>query len=112
MATTWLAAVGVTPVTWAEFIEAGLLRMYRRDRSVLMAELRTFIDRLRRWHDLGPARGPATLCVAGSGRVIGHRWVAEALAACRGGPVLSAWRGIVCVGCVEVIAGADSRRCC
>lgn len=35
------------PVTWAEFVEAGLLRMYRRDRSVPMAELRAFIDRLR-----------------------------------------------------------------
>jgi hypothetical protein len=35
------------PVTWAEFIEAGLLRSYRRDRNVPMAELRVFIDRLR-----------------------------------------------------------------
>ncbi|MGH3870930.1 MAG: DUF433 domain-containing protein [Pseudonocardiaceae bacterium] len=35
------------PVTWAEFVEAGLLRMYRRDRNVPMAELRAFIDRLR-----------------------------------------------------------------
>jgi uncharacterized protein (DUF433 family) len=35
------------PVTWAEFIEAGLLRTYRRDRNVPMAELRAFIDRLR-----------------------------------------------------------------
>lgn len=34
-------------VTWAEFIEAGLLHMYRRDRNVPMAELRAFIDRLR-----------------------------------------------------------------
>ena len=33
-------------VTWAEFVEAGLLRSYRRHR-VPMAELRTFIDKLR-----------------------------------------------------------------
>lgn len=35
------------PVTWAEFVEAGLLRSYRRDLGVRMAELRVFIDRLR-----------------------------------------------------------------
>ncbi len=35
------------PVTWAEFVEAGLLRSYRRDSNVPMAELRLFIDRLR-----------------------------------------------------------------
>lgn len=34
-------------LTWAEFIEAGLLRSYRRDLNVGMAELRTFIDTLR-----------------------------------------------------------------
>lgn len=34
------------PVTWAEFIEAGLLRSYRRN-GVPMAELRAFIDLLR-----------------------------------------------------------------
>ena len=34
------------PVTWAEFIEAGLLRSYRRS-GIPMAELRTFIDLLR-----------------------------------------------------------------
>lgn len=33
-------------VTWAEFVEAGLLRSYRQHR-VPMAELRTFIDELR-----------------------------------------------------------------
>lgn len=33
-------------VTWAEFIEAGLLRQYRK-RQVPMAELRAFIDGLR-----------------------------------------------------------------
>lgn len=35
------------PVTWAEFVEAGLLREYRRQR-VPMAELRAFIDHIRR----------------------------------------------------------------
>jgi uncharacterized protein (DUF433 family) len=36
-----------SPVTWAEFIEAALLRQYRRQHRVPMAELRTFIDTLR-----------------------------------------------------------------
>jgi uncharacterized protein (DUF433 family) len=35
------------PLTWAEFVEAGLLRSYRRDLGVRMAELRAFVDRLR-----------------------------------------------------------------
>jgi uncharacterized protein (DUF433 family) len=35
-------------VTWAEFIEAGLLRQYRREHRVPMAELRAFIDIVRR----------------------------------------------------------------
>ncbi len=34
-------------VTWAEFIEAGMLRQYRREHQVPMAELRAFIDTLR-----------------------------------------------------------------
>ena len=34
-------------VTWAEFIEAALLRQYRREHGVPMAELRAFIDTLR-----------------------------------------------------------------
>jgi len=34
-------------VTWAEFVEAGLLREYRRTHGVPMAELRAFIDRIR-----------------------------------------------------------------
>jgi uncharacterized protein (DUF433 family) len=34
------------PVTWAEFIEAGLLRSYRRT-GIPMAELRAFFDLLR-----------------------------------------------------------------
>ena len=38
---------GRGPVTWAEFVEAGLLREYRRAHRVPMAELRTFIDLLR-----------------------------------------------------------------
>lgn len=37
---------GRAPVTWAEFVEAGLLREYRRHR-VPMAELRSFIDLIR-----------------------------------------------------------------
>jgi uncharacterized protein (DUF433 family) len=38
---------GDRTVTWAEFIEAGLLRQYRREHHVPMAELRGFIDLLR-----------------------------------------------------------------
>lgn len=38
---------GRSPVTWAEFIEAGLLRLYRRRHKIPMAELRAFIDLLR-----------------------------------------------------------------
>ena len=38
---------GHPPVTWAEFVEAGLLRSYRRDARVPMRELRTFIEVLR-----------------------------------------------------------------
>jgi uncharacterized protein (DUF433 family) len=34
-------------VTWAEFVEAGLLRSYRREHDVPLKELRDFIDRLR-----------------------------------------------------------------
>jgi uncharacterized protein (DUF433 family) len=34
-------------VTWAEFVEAALLRSYRRDHDVPLRELRDFIDRLR-----------------------------------------------------------------
>lgn len=40
-------ATGSKSVTWAEFIEAGLLREYRRNLHVPMAELRDFIVRLR-----------------------------------------------------------------
>ena len=38
---------GSRMVTWAEFVEAGLLRSYRRDHEVPLRELRDFIDRLR-----------------------------------------------------------------
>jgi uncharacterized protein (DUF433 family) len=38
---------GSRHVTWAEFVEAGLLRSYRRDHDVPLKELREFIDRLR-----------------------------------------------------------------
>ena len=38
---------GDRSVTWAEFVEASLLREYRRTHRVPMAELRTFIDLLR-----------------------------------------------------------------
>jgi uncharacterized protein (DUF433 family) len=38
---------GSRHVTWAEFVEAGLLRSYRRDHDVPLRELRDFIDRLR-----------------------------------------------------------------
>lgn len=34
-------------MTWAEFVEAGLLREYRRTHRVPMVELRAFIDLLR-----------------------------------------------------------------
>lgn len=34
-------------VTWAEFVEAGLLRGYRRELQVPMVEVRTFVDLLR-----------------------------------------------------------------
>jgi uncharacterized protein (DUF433 family) len=38
---------GKRTVTWAEFVEAGLLRQYRRHHHVPMAELRAFIDLMR-----------------------------------------------------------------
>ncbi|MPV50771.1 hypothetical protein GCG21_12285 [Pseudactinotalea sp. HY160] len=40
-------ATGRRTVTWAEFVEAGLLRQYRRTLKVSMAELRRFIEILR-----------------------------------------------------------------
>ena len=41
------ASTGSRIVTWAEFVEAGMLRQYRRDHQVPMVELRAFIDSLR-----------------------------------------------------------------
>jgi uncharacterized protein (DUF433 family) len=38
---------GSRTVTWAEFVEAGLLRSYRREHDVPLKELRDFIDKLR-----------------------------------------------------------------
>lgn len=42
-----LAPNGSRVVTWGEFVEAGLLRQYRKDHKVPMAELRAVIDKLR-----------------------------------------------------------------
>jgi uncharacterized protein (DUF433 family) len=39
-------------VTWAEFVEAGLLREYRRELKVPLPELRAFIDLLRKQFDV------------------------------------------------------------
>lgn len=39
---------GHAAVTWAEFVESGLLREYRQTHRVPMAELRAFIDLMRR----------------------------------------------------------------
>ncbi len=39
-------------VTWAEFVEAGLLRQYRRELKVPLPELRAFIDLLRKQFDV------------------------------------------------------------
>lgn len=41
-------ATGSNRVSWAEFVEAGLLRQYRRAHNVQMVELRNFIDSLRK----------------------------------------------------------------
>jgi uncharacterized protein (DUF433 family) len=43
---------GDRSVTWAEFVEAGLLREYRRTHRVPMAEVRAFIDLLRERYDI------------------------------------------------------------
>jgi uncharacterized protein (DUF433 family) len=40
-------ATGSRTVTWAEFVEAGLLRTFRKQHHVQMAELRRFIEELR-----------------------------------------------------------------
>jgi uncharacterized protein (DUF433 family) len=44
--------VGINRVTWAEFVEAGLLRQYRRAHNVPMLELRNFIRSLRQRLDV------------------------------------------------------------
>lgn len=41
------ASRGENIVTWGEFVEAGLLRAYRRTHHVPMRELRKFVDHLR-----------------------------------------------------------------
>jgi uncharacterized protein (DUF433 family) len=43
---------GGRTVTWAEFVEAGLLREYRRTHQVPMIELRAFIELLRERFDV------------------------------------------------------------
>jgi uncharacterized protein (DUF433 family) len=43
---------GERVVTWAEFVEAALLRQYRHIHGVRMAELRTFIELLRERFDV------------------------------------------------------------
>lgn len=45
-------ATGAKNVTWAEFVEAGLLRQYRRVHNIPMIELRLFIDELRQRMDI------------------------------------------------------------
>lgn len=40
-------ATGSRSVMWAEFIEAGLLRQYRRSHNIPMIDLRNFIDAMR-----------------------------------------------------------------
>jgi uncharacterized protein (DUF433 family) len=45
-------ATGERSVTWGEFVEAGLLRQYRRVHNVPLAELRAVIDILRQ--EVGP----------------------------------------------------------
>jgi uncharacterized protein (DUF433 family) len=60
-----LEPTGRRVVTWAEFVEAGLLREYRRTHNVALSELRLVIDRLREEYgtpyplaDLRPFVGP------------------------------------------------------
>ena len=45
-------ATGDRTVTWAEFIEASLLREYRRRHKIPMADLRTVIEHLRVRYDV------------------------------------------------------------
>lgn len=43
---------GRNAVTWAEFVEAGWLREYRRTHQIPMRELRAFIEKLRERFDI------------------------------------------------------------
>jgi hypothetical protein len=43
----WPEPAGSGTVTWGEFVEAGLLRQYRRVHDVKLSVLRAFIDRMR-----------------------------------------------------------------
>jgi uncharacterized protein (DUF433 family) len=45
-------ASGSRFVTWGEFVEAGLLRQYRKDLKVPMTEMRAFIEGLREKFDV------------------------------------------------------------
>lgn len=44
-------STGSREVTWGEFVEAGLLRQYRRELDVSLAELRAFIEEMRQRFD-------------------------------------------------------------
>ncbi len=59
---------GTRQVTWAEFVEAALLREYRRTHSVPMNELRNFIDRLREHYGVPYPLAHHQPYVSGSGR--------------------------------------------
>lgn len=41
------AATGAKAVSWGEFVEAGLLRQYRREHDVRLPEIRMFVEDLR-----------------------------------------------------------------
>jgi hypothetical protein len=81
-------------VTWAEFVEAGLLRQYRRDHNVPMWELRGFIDSLRRRlgvpiHSPTPHRSsPAVAARCGRRKTksdstaTSHSWLKSATSTC------------------------------
>ena len=58
-------STGSKHVTWAEFVEAGLLREYRRDHRVPMRELRLFIDALRERYGVPYPLAHATPFVSG-----------------------------------------------
>ena len=54
-------------VTWAEFVEAGLLRQYGRELKVPLPELRGFIDLLRVQFDV-----PYPLPTSARSRAVGR----------------------------------------